>query len=427
MPKKVLKEKWITKSELKVYSDVLSEEKRVASDMNRSEMCKENFNSSEISSRSEKNTTITVNQRSLLTPIQLTTPCKLSEDISLSSTENTVRRSSRSKKSRRLSKLHLVPVRYSSDGSEGSLSDLEDIMPKPIFLKEAGNHEGVLSNEGLLEADTLSADDELSVYDGDSTRETAKIKKKVKKKSDKIKKSPRRLLMLKQTEKKINQLSYQYQSEDKLVYHGRNFVPKNRKDEMEMECDFSWVKIQNKNRILEFTDVNAAEKVLMSLWNEHVRKHHGIGFINLDKVLKEFVLDNFSVISEQEIYRNFVCHVVSYHEAGLISQSSVIGCFIHLQKLLVKDSLPAMQVNNIRNITKDSITILNNTFTNLSLKSGKEKRMTDGVDSLKSDHFSVTSETLALSEKSEVLDEESNGSTSFSAVEVTELMEKCMI
>merc|ERR1711872_967414 len=107
-----------------------------------------------------------------------------------------------------------------------------------------------------------------------------------------------------QTEKKINQLSYQYQSEDKLVYHGRNFVPKNRKDEMEMECDFSWVKIQNKNRNLEFTDVNAAEKVLMSLWNEHVRKHHGIGFINLDKVLKEFVLDNFSVISEQEIYRN---------------------------------------------------------------------------------------------------------------------------
>ena len=133
MPKKVLKEKWITKSELKVYSDVLSEEKRVASDMNRSEMCKENFNSSEISSRSEINTTITFNQRSPLTPIQLTTPCKLSEDISLSSTETTVRRSSRSKKSRRLSKFHLVPVRYSSDGSEGSLSDLEDIMPNPYF------------------------------------------------------------------------------------------------------------------------------------------------------------------------------------------------------------------------------------------------------------------------------------------------------
>merc|ERR1719341_2561130 len=120
-----------------------------------------------------------------------------------------LRRSSRKAKCRRLSKLHLLPVAYSSDGSEGSLSDLEDMLPRNVLDFPIQEWEEVddilidLVDDAIFELDltveTRSADDELSVDDEQDSAKEPKMRKKWKKKTD-LKMSPRRTILMKQTE-----------------------------------------------------------------------------------------------------------------------------------------------------------------------------------------------------------------------------------
>lgn len=301
----------------------------------------------------------TVNHILPLGEIRSSTPVKYNKICSINSTppsaitlSSALRRNSRSKKCRRSSKLHLLPVEYSSDGSEGSLSDLEDMLARCVLNSPVEKHydADIVIDEGTVVEElgvSSGADDELSV---DEAQDTAKlkIKRKSKRKTD-LKKSPRRMVLLKQTEDMLNmspKVNRMKQSntkpppiDDKSVYHGRNFLLKRTSEEVEMDCDFTWMSRRSNRLLNDISDVNEAEKTLMILWNEHIVKLHGLGIRNVQTVLDDFVSSYFSSLSEHSLYCNFVSHVVALEQAGLISMANMVNCMEHLQDLVNKSQL----------------------------------------------------------------------------------------
>jgi len=323
---------------------------------------KEMFMTSNTNLRSRTHSSLgkdTVNHSLPLGEIRSNTPVKSSKICSINSTppsaitpSSALRRSSRSKKCRRSSKLHLLPVEYSSDGSDGSLSDLEDMLARCVLNSpvEKQYDADIVIDEGTVveESDASSgADDELSVDEAQDTSKL-KIKRKSKRKTD-LKKSPRRMVLLKQTEDKLNmspKVNRMKQSntkpppvDDKSVYHGRNFLLKSTSEEAEMDCDFTWVSLRCNKLLNDYSDVNIAEKTLMILWNEHVVKLHGLSIRNVQTVLDDFVSSCFSSLSEHSLYCNFVSHVVALEQAGLISMANMVNCMEHLQVLVNKSQL----------------------------------------------------------------------------------------
>ena len=274
-----------------------------------------------------------------------------------------LRRSSRKAKCRRESKLHLLPVEYSSDGSEGSLSDLEDILTRNVldFPIHENFEVDILINsvdhtnlEVDLWFDTTSADDELSVDEAAATMDP-KVRKKVKKKTD-LKMSPRRAILLKQTETKLTEtktITPRTKSKHKsqtiplpiplavrLVYHGRNFIPLTEFEEVdhELDCDFTWLSLYTRKLLDDITDVNQAEKTLMTMWNEHVVKYDGMGKVNLRRLLWEFVDFHFHIISDLNLYCNFICHMTAMQQIGLITMETVVDTVMRMQELMINRS-----------------------------------------------------------------------------------------
>merc|ERR1712106_1026748 len=129
------------------------------------------------------------------------------------------------------------------------------------------------------------------------------------------------MVLLKQTEDMLNmspKVNRMKQSntkpppvDDKSVYHGRNFLLKRTSEEVEMDCDFTWMSLRSNRLLNDISDVNEAEKTLMILWNEHIVKLHGLGIRNVQTVLDDFVSSYFSSLSEHSLYCNFVSHVVA--------------------------------------------------------------------------------------------------------------------
>ena len=138
-----------------------------------------------------------------------------------------------------------------------------------------------------ISCEATSADDEMSVDETD-IRVQKKIKKKTKKRNVKL--SPRRALLLKQTEDKLTldavvsprrkqKVYKKLPLSERQMYHGRNWIPmaKYGEGESEADCDCSWTFSSNKIRLEDFVDVNDAEKTLMNMWNVHADKYQGRG------------------------------------------------------------------------------------------------------------------------------------------------------
>ena len=62
-------------------------------------------------------------------------------------------------------------------------------------------------------------------------------------------------------------------------------------------------------------DINAGEKTLMMMWNEHVISYAGLGQDDLTRVLSDFVKYHIHAVSDLCLDGNFVCHF-NYHAAG---------------------------------------------------------------------------------------------------------------
>lgn len=69
----------------------------------------------------------------------------------------------------------------------------------------------------------------------------------------------------------------------------------------------------------EFTDVNEGEKELMKMWNLHVMKYNFVGDCQIPVACQMFLQLRGKELLEKNLYRNFVLHMCSLHDFGLIT------------------------------------------------------------------------------------------------------------
>jgi len=246
-----------------------------------------------------------------------------------------------------------LAVEYSSDSSEGPLSDIDDILTGNINDVEKHPLANLVfdpSNPYLDQVlEKMSADDDEMSNDEVNVASEKKIKRKRKKKND-LKMSPRKSLLLKQTQDKLAGdedvpkikakskvgIIRQLPISERTIYHGRNWIPMTKygEGEEEADCECSWIGYFTKKRLDDITDVNSAEKTLMNMWNVHVAKYQGRGVRHLDKVLKDFLTEHSHTLIELNLYRNFVSHVASMQQQGLISMDTMLFSANAMQEVM---------------------------------------------------------------------------------------------
>ena len=77
----------------------------------------------------------------------------------------------------------------------------------------------------------------------------------------------------------------------------------------------------------------------MIMWNEHVVKYDGLGMVNLEGLLSDFVESHFQLIFDLHLYCNFVCHMTTLQQAGLVTLETMVDTIIHMQRLINNRSL----------------------------------------------------------------------------------------
>lgn len=112
--------------------------------------------------------------------------------------------------------------------------------------------------------------------------------------------------------------------------------PKELDIDSEGESDPLWLRQKTIQMIDEFTDVNEGEKELMKLWNLHVMKHGYVGDCQLPLACEMFLDANGHGIIRKNIYRNFILHMCSLFDYGLVSPETVYKTVQKLQGILSK-------------------------------------------------------------------------------------------
>merc|ERR1712142_1327310 len=123
---------------------------------------------------------------------------------------------------------------------------------------------------------------------------------------------------------------------ERNIYHGRNWIPMTRYGfgEDEADSDYSWIILFSKQRLEDISDINDGEKNMMNLWNMHLKKYYGGGVSHLGRILSDFVADFTRVIYDNNLYRNFVCHITVLHQAGFISMEIMTEIIISMQSAM---------------------------------------------------------------------------------------------
>ncbi|KAL7850025.1 hypothetical protein SRHO_G00193740 [Serrasalmus rhombeus] len=113
---------------------------------------------------------------------------------------------------------------------------------------------------------------------------------------------------------------------NRLYFHSDSCMPL-RPQEMDVdsedERDPEWLREKTTMQIEEFTDVNEGEKEVMKLWNLHVMKHGFIADNQMNQACMLFVEECGSIIVEKNLCRNFLLHLVSMHDFGLVSTVTI--------------------------------------------------------------------------------------------------------
>lgn len=87
----------------------------------------------------------------------------------------------------------------------------------------------------------------------------------------------------------------------------------------EGETDPLWLQQKTMMMIDEFTDVNEGEKELMKMWNLHVMKYNYVGDCQTPVACQMFLQMKGKELLEKNLYRNFILHMCSLHDFGLLS------------------------------------------------------------------------------------------------------------
>lgn len=112
--------------------------------------------------------------------------------------------------------------------------------------------------------------------------------------------------------------------------------PKELDIDSEGESDPLWLRQKTIQMIDEFTDVNEGEKELMKLWNLHVMKNGYVGDCQLPLACEMFLDANGHEIIRKNIYRNFILHMCSLFDYGLVSPEALYKTVQKLQGILSK-------------------------------------------------------------------------------------------
>jgi len=118
---------------------------------------------------------------------------------------------------------------------------------------------------------------------------------------------------------------------ERRIFHGRNWVPMSKAREEEAECGTDWINEFAELRVDEIADINQSEKLMMTLWNRHLDTYSGLGARHMDTILLAFLKKESSKIISRNLLRNFVGHITSLHDAGIIKLETVLQSLVILQ------------------------------------------------------------------------------------------------
>uniref|UniRef100_A0A182WDX5 C2H2-type domain-containing protein n=1 Tax=Anopheles minimus TaxID=112268 RepID=A0A182WDX5_9DIPT len=106
----------------------------------------------------------------------------------------------------------------------------------------------------------------------------------------------------------------------------------------EGESDPLWLQQKTMQMIDEFTDVNEGEKELMKMWNLHVMKYGYVGDCQIPIALEMFIELRGRELMARNLYRNFVLHMCSMFDFGLVSADVMQRIIRKLRKIPANDT-----------------------------------------------------------------------------------------
>lgn len=124
---------------------------------------------------------------------------------------------------------------------------------------------------------------------------------------------------------------------NRLYHHTMTCLPVHPREldvDSEEESDPRWLKQKTMMMIDEFTDVNEGEKELMKMWNLHVMRHGFVGDCQTALACEMFVEMHGKEVLAKNLYRNFVVHMCSLFDYGLVSSEAFHRAVQKLQRSL---------------------------------------------------------------------------------------------
>lgn len=124
---------------------------------------------------------------------------------------------------------------------------------------------------------------------------------------------------------------------NRLYHHTTTCLPIYPKEmdiDSEGENDPEWLRSKTMMMIDEFTDVNEGEKELMKMWNLHVMKYGFVGDCQIPLACTMFVQHKGKELLLKNLYRNFVVHMCSLFDFGLVSAVCLYNVIQKLQDLV---------------------------------------------------------------------------------------------
>lgn len=124
---------------------------------------------------------------------------------------------------------------------------------------------------------------------------------------------------------------------NRLYHHTTTCLPIYPKEmdvDSEGENDPEWLRSKTMMMIDEFTDVNEGEKELMKMWNLHVMKYGFVGDCQIPLACSMFVQHKGKELLLKNLYRNFVLHMCSLFDFGLVSAVCLYNTIQKLQDLV---------------------------------------------------------------------------------------------
>lgn len=137
---------------------------------------------------------------------------------------------------------------------------------------------------------------------------------------------------------------------NRLYHHTITCLPIHPKEmdvDSEGENDPEWLRTKTTMMIDEFTDVNEGEKELMKMWNLHVMKHGFVGDCQIPLACIMFVQQRGKELLLKNLYRNFVVHMCSLFDFGLVSGVCLYQTIQKLQEMVG-------ETGAIRNVLRES-------------------------------------------------------------------------